>query len=217
MKRSLSAIITLIAAGGLLVTSCGSNATAAAATASTTSAAASAKSSGRGAFRSCLAEHGVELPQRSTTTGGAATPGAAGGADASGGYPAGGFGGGGFTNGQPPPGVDASTWTAAQRACGSLRSTGNRVRSGAGAAAYSAYRSCMADHGVTLPERPNRSTGAASTSTTASTTASTPTPPVTVDRTSPAYIAADQICRPLIAAAGGPSGSSSSTPTTAQQ
>jgi hypothetical protein len=57
--------------------------------------------------------------------------------------------GGGFGFGdQPPAGVDQATWDKAQRACASLRPSGNPQRNRDNGAA-TAYRNCLADHGVT--------------------------------------------------------------------
>ncbi|MBS1838084.1 MAG: hypothetical protein JST64_10360 [Actinobacteria bacterium] len=91
---------------------------------------------------------------------------------------------------------------AARQACASLRPK----RSGQGAfnsQAFQAYRSCMADHGVTLPARPANGTSGSSVPPSSSTA-----PPVTVDRSSPAYQAAAAVCRPLLpqGANGGPAG-----------
>jgi hypothetical protein len=64
-----------------------------------------------------------------------------------GGFPGGGPGGGGFFGSQAPPGVDQSTWDKAQKACAKLRPTGIPQRDNG---ALTAYRNCLADHGVTV-------------------------------------------------------------------
>jgi hypothetical protein len=94
------------------------------------------------AFRDCMASHGVTVPQRPRSGGahGDRTPGSS--------RPGGrGFGGGGFFN-QPPPGVDATKVQSALSACRSKLSTGGGFRNNS---AFQAYRSCLQDHGVTLP------------------------------------------------------------------
>jgi hypothetical protein len=79
------------------------------------------------AFASCLAENGVTLPQRGDD-GGPNGGGTDGGSPPTGTPPAGGTGGSGSSGGAgapaqnggamaAPPGVDATTWAAAQKAC----------------------------------------------------------------------------------------------------
>lgn len=196
MTSSRYLLVVPLAAACLALAGCGSTSTVASAssggTASTTTT--KAASSGRGAYRACLATHGVKLPQRSTAApSGTGTGGA-------------GFvGGGGFGNGQAPAGVDPTVFAKAQSACGGLRPQ----RTAASSQALAAFRSCMADHGVTLPVQRTGTAGSTATST------SGVTPPVTVDRTSPAYVAANQICRPLMGTAGtGPSASGGASPST---
>ena len=71
-------------------------------------------------YRSCLADNGVTMPE----------PPAGGGAPRQGGTPpsgapaaGGGQGSPGGSPGQAPPGVDATTWAAAQKACADLAPT----------------------------------------------------------------------------------------------
>jgi hypothetical protein len=64
---------------------------------------------------------------------------------------------------------------------------------GAGGAAFTAYVSCMKDHGITLPTRP-AATGTSTTTIAGATTSSVPT----VDRTSPKFVAANKICQALL-------------------
>lgn len=80
------------------------------------------------------------------------------------------FPGGGFPGGgflQKPPGVDDATWQKAQTACASLRPSGNPNRP----AADQAYLNCLRDHGVT--------------------------PGPGMNRTDPAVIKAEAICKVL--------------------
>jgi hypothetical protein len=79
------------------------------------------------AYRSCLAENGVTLPEPAAAprSGGGRSPQGAANATPPSGAPAvpggGGPGGpGGGMAGQAPPGVDAATWAAAEKACADL-------------------------------------------------------------------------------------------------
>lgn len=111
-------------------------------------------------YASCLREHGVNLPQFSP---GARPSGVRpSGVRPSGVRPSGlrpsasGRPGGGFGFGtQAPPGVDQSTWDKALQACASLRPSGNPQRSRDNGA-VTAYRNCLADHGVTAPGGPGQ-------------------------------------------------------------
>jgi hypothetical protein len=86
------------------------------------------------AYRDCLSQHGVNLPTARPTGG-------FGGGGGGGGF---GFGGGASAN---------PTMQAAMQACASLRPTGGfgGGRGGFNSSAMAAFRSCMKDHGVTLP------------------------------------------------------------------
>jgi hypothetical protein len=105
----------------------------------------------RGAFQAytnCLSQHGVTVPQASRGPRGSGRP-----SVRPSGFPTArpsdGAGGGnryGFGD-QPPPGVDPSTWANAQQACAALRPSGGPQRDNG---AITAYRNCLADHGVTL-------------------------------------------------------------------
>lgn len=161
-----------------------------------------AKSAATGleAYRTCMARHGVTLPKRPPGS----APGTAG---TSGSNPASHSSEGGGFRGQLPPGVTQQQMSSARQACANLRPRRNG-RSGFNSQAFAAYRSCMSDHGVTLPARPATGAGGASSSSTAPGS----TPPVTIDRTSPQFQAADAICRPLMQSAGGGS-TTTSAPT----
>jgi hypothetical protein len=72
-------------------------------------------------YRSCLEDNGVTMPE--PPSGGAGAP-RQGGTPPSGAPAAGGGQGGpGGTPGQAPPGIDATTWAAAQKACADLAPT----------------------------------------------------------------------------------------------
>ena len=161
----------------------------------------------RQAYRDCLAQNGVNLPQRGTGDGSGGPPGtgdagtfdpsaANGGSGGPGGGAGSGFGGPG--NGTIP-GVDAATMQKAQDACQDLRPTGGfgggageRAGGATGGTAFAAYASCMQDHGVTI-----RGRGASTDTTTGDTT-----PPPSIDRNSAAFKAANTACAGVVADPG---------------
>jgi hypothetical protein len=109
-----------------------------------------APSGGRGgpqafrAYADCLSQHGVTIPLPSRGARPSDRP--------SGVRPSGRGFGGGFFGSEPPPGVDQSTWDAAQKACASLRpSFGPRD---GGGSAFRAYRNCLREHGVMASNGP---------------------------------------------------------------
>jgi hypothetical protein len=114
------------------------------------------------AYLTCLSQNGVTLPQNSFSPGTRRTdrsPGA---------FPSGrpstrpsGGSGRGFGNfgDQPPTGVDPATWAKAQAACASLRPTGGPGGGQGGFgnnSAFTAYRNCLADHGVSASADPRQ-------------------------------------------------------------
>lgn len=119
----VAAVIALAACGS------GTESSAAPSGAPASSADAQPADSQMAAFRTCLENNGVTLPERpSGGAGGAPPDGGTGGTPPSGAPtpPADGQGGsraGGPGSGQAPPGVDATTWAAAQKACASLAPT----------------------------------------------------------------------------------------------
>jgi hypothetical protein len=162
-------------------------------------------SAAREAYRSCLADHGVTLPQRTPGQGG--PPSTAAGATRS--------------------TIDPTVMQAAQTACASLRPAGQGGGFGQGGAgqggaansqfrqAYQAYLSCLADHGVTVP----------STAATTATVPSTPTAGAgapgggrpggfnrpSFDQNDPTFQAANQVCGVLLPARPGTDGSTTTT------
>lgn len=139
------------------------------------------------AYVACLRQHGVNiaLPSGRPTAfpsrfGDSNGPTARPSGDRSrgpGGFGGGRFGAGGFggifgNNGQPPAGVDQSTWNAAQQACASVRPSFGGIPRDNGAMA--AYLNCLRDHGLVASGGPNR--------------------PNTTD---PVRVAAMQACAPL--------------------
>ena len=190
---SRAGIITFGIAGVLFVGACsGSSGHVAAAASASSAAPSSASGNGLQAYRDCLSQHGVTLPARNRNQSNSST--ASGSTDSQSGAPRG--NGGGFGNGQfsLPPGVDQATFNAAQQACANLRPAGGGGARGGAAAA--AYRSCLADHGVTVPS-----------------TSSGGSPP-SIDRNDPNFAAANQACRALLPSRGSSSSSSSTASST---
>jgi hypothetical protein len=72
-------------------------------------------------YRSCLEDNGVTMPE--PPAGGAGAPRQGGTAPSGAPAAGGGQGGPGGSPGQAPPGVDATTWAAAQKACADLAPT----------------------------------------------------------------------------------------------
>jgi hypothetical protein len=119
------------------------------------------------AYADCMSKNGVKLnlpsggafPRRSGQPtarpsgapdgfpGGTMPSGAPGGAMPSGGPGGGVPGGGGFGR---PEGVDDTTWQKAQQACRSVMPSFGAGGGQRNSAAFTAYRNCLSDHGVTL-------------------------------------------------------------------
>jgi hypothetical protein len=158
-------LLTLTACGGGTSSSDSSSATVAA-----TPAAASGAAGGRPdftAYRDCLATNGVTLPdggQGGPAGGGfpsgvpsgfpSGFPSGDPGAFPSGGAPSGAGPGGGFPL---PDGVDQATYDKAQAACASVRPS---FGPGGGRPAFdqtavAAFKSCLSDHAVTVPDGDN--------------------------------------------------------------
>jgi len=148
---------------GALASACGGSAAAPSARSSSPS---GPQNANRQAYRQCLKEHGVNLPPGSGRQQ-TASPGIPG---QDGGFPGG--------PAQAPPGVDQQEFQDAQQACQDKLPAGNG-RNGFGAAA-TAYRSCLADHGVKSPSP-------------------TPSgPPPRIDVSDPAFQAASAACSALL-------------------
>jgi hypothetical protein len=143
------AVAGLVAAAGLLAGCAGST--------KPTGGGAAAPSAGTQAYVDCLRQHGVDIQARPTARPSGVRPS---GVRPSGVRPSGGRGGGfgggfGFGN-QPPPGVDQATWDAAQQACAAVRpSFGPRGGGNGNNSAFTAYRNCLRDHGVTASLGPD--------------------------------------------------------------
>jgi hypothetical protein len=161
VRRQRLATLGGLLAAGLVLAACGggsSHPAGASTTATTTTTVAGGGRGGFGAaltaFRTCMTTHGVTLPQGlgggnrtpPSTTPGETRP--AGGGGGGGGF----FGGGNFADRfkTAPAGVDPTKYAAALKACMSTLPTGV-PGGGANNTAFQAYRSCLADHGVTLP------------------------------------------------------------------
>jgi hypothetical protein len=181
LSRHLSVTIACLLGAVLALGACGGgtkNASAKKASGSaTTSTTAGDRRAAIAAFRSCMADHGITLPDRGAGggQGGPSFP--------QGGPPTSSSGGGrGFR--QAPAGVDQAKYDAARQACQDKLPQGGFGGGGDPAArsARDAYRRCLADHGVQVP----------------TTVTNTPGPRPTINRDDPAFAAADQVCRPLL-------------------
>lgn len=160
---------------GLLLTftACGGGGDDDTATATGDTAASSESSEGDTAYQDCLAEQGVELPDFGGGEGGPPE-----GFDPeSGSIPPGGGGQGGL-----PEGVDQEALQEAMEACADLAPEGGfgGGPGGAGLEALEAYRSCLADNGVEVPESTEGS------------------PPASIDETDPDFAAANEVCAALL-------------------
>jgi len=159
-------LVPLGAAVALAAVACGSSpkATVAGAAGTTTT------TDPRAAYRSCLAQHGVNLPARDPGGNGPrpTDPGATSGPRPS------------ITL---PAGVDQATFDAARQACASLQPAAGG--NGARGQAFQAYASCLQDHGVTVPTTGGATTGGPGGGFRG------------IDRSDPAFQAADQVCAPL--------------------
>jgi hypothetical protein len=162
--------------GSALLVGCGtgSKAHASSGSSSTTSTTAAGRNGAAfQAYRTCLSQHGVNVPD----VGRGQRPQGGSGADPT-----------PRTAPSLPAGVTQQQFQAAQQACASLRPTGGFGGANGGgvrnSAAFRAYLSCLADHGVPV-------------STTTSTTA-----PVRqgqlFDRNDPHFAAANQVCMALL-------------------
>jgi hypothetical protein len=203
-NRRLVTLACLVAAG-LALTACGggSSHSAGATTGPTTTTTTAGGPGGAGgfgaaltAFRDCMSSQGVKLavptrPANGNGTPRSTTPGETRPARGTGGGRGfGGFGGGNFANrfNTPPAGVDPTKYKAALAACKSKLPTAgaNPVNN----SAFTAYRSCLSDHGVKLPA--NGGAG-------------------NIDRNSPAVKAALKTCQPLLPAGGFRRGATTTT------
>jgi hypothetical protein len=157
LRSARLAPLGVLLAAGLVLAACGGGSSHSAganpvATTTTTVAGGRGGFAALTAFRSCMSSHGVTLPTRVRTgpPGGgppSTTPGETRPSGSGGGF---GFGGGNLADrfATPPKGVDPTKYAAALAACKSTLPTGG---TGANNSAFQAYRSCLQDHGVTLP------------------------------------------------------------------
>jgi hypothetical protein len=176
----------------LVSAACGGGSKAASQT-TTTTAASGSRGAALTAFRQCMASHGITLAQRprTTSTTNGSEPAAS---DNGGGGFGGGFGGAGagarFS--QPPAGVDPTKYQAALQACQSL--IPNPRSNAQTQSAFVAYVTCLKSHGVQTGD-PSQGFQALNG----------------VDRTTAAFQAANQVCRPLLPSRGPGSPTSTTT------
>lgn len=141
-------VLALSACGGSSTPGGTSSAAVPAASASATAGAGAGGAADFTAYRSCLADNGVTLPDM-----GARPSGAPSGMPS--GMPSGAPGGSGGLPGGLPDGVDQATFDAATAACADLAPQGGPGADGGpqiDATALAAYKSCLADHQVTVPD-----------------------------------------------------------------
>lgn len=131
------------------------------------------------AYRDCLSQHGVTLPDRGQGRNGTTPPDSASGATP----PADSAPPGSFPGG--PNGTQDPATQAAFDACASLRPQGGNGfgngNGGVNSQAMQAYFSCLKDNGVDVPD-----------------TTATSGPPASIDRSSPAFAAANAKCSVLL-------------------
>lgn len=178
-----------VLAAVLALAGCGGSSHSASASPTTTTPTTAATGAGRfAALRTCLQQHGINVPQRTprSTTPGETFPrrGNGGGGLGFGG------GGGGFLN--PPAGVSQTDFQNALKACGAGNFAG-----GLNSSALAAYRSCLSDNGVKLPAQGTNTTT-----------------PTTINRSDPKVAAAMKKCAPLLPAGFGRGRNGSTTTTT---
>jgi len=176
--------------GAVALTACGGSAADTAAASSS----AEAPDAADDAFADCMRENGVDIPEGQFQAGAGVPPGRA--PDAT-------------MLTEPPSdvtGIDGDAFEAAREACEDLLPEGAVMFGGPGGAggagidesALRAYRSCMTDHGVELPEAgPAGTDGAAP-------------PAISVDRDDPEFAEAQETCAALL-----PEVTESAPPTTA--
>ncbi len=194
--------VPLAALSIVLLAACGGGGSTAAASspddsANTTSASADGAPADMQKFLDCMKEQGVELPDGGRFqqgAGGEAPPGTF---QLGQGQPGQGQPGQGQQgqagNGSPPASFDSSKLQAAQEACGDLLPEGANFGGpggfgganggGVDTSAFDAYRSCMSDHGVTIPERQDNQPAQ---------------PPASIDRNSDSFKAANDVCASLL-------------------
>jgi hypothetical protein len=211
-SQRLMALVPLVLTVGLVVGACGGGGT----KSSSVAASPTTTTPGRGfnrtalqPFLTCLKQHGVNIPTppSTTTPPSTSTPPSTVAGDNGGGGRRFGGGGGGF--GALGGIVGNSADAAAVQACQSQLPPGVLQQIQQGQTALQAYRSCMQDHGVTVPANgffrgggPGGPGGANA-------------PGGTTPTTTAAYAAADAICRPLLPQRG-PRGGGSTTTIAAQ-
>ena len=154
------------------------------------------------AYVACLKQHGVDLPANGRLFGNRNGQGGQGGQGEGAGSPPSSFQlgsppqtrvqtqtGNSGTPSSPPPSIDRAKLQAARDACAALLPEGATFGGG-----FNAYRSCMSDHGVTISGGQNgggqngggQNGGA----------------PVSIDRNSDSFKAANAVCAPLLPQGG---------------
>lgn len=160
----------MAAAAALFLAACGGGGGS-----SATATSASASGGDANAFRNCLKEHGVDVPDNLGQRG----PGQ--GQPPAGGQPPTGAQGGGQPFGNDPKSQEAFNACRDKAPAGGFGGARNSQ-------AFQAYTSCLRDHGVDVPDPSTRT----------STSTGQSTPPPTFDRNDPDFAAANQACQALL-------------------
>jgi hypothetical protein len=162
------------------------------------------------AYVACLKQHGVDLPANGRVFGNRNGQGGQGVSSPPGSFQLGGppqtqvqtQTGNSGTPASPPPSIDRAKPQAARDACADLLPEGATFgggfagrAGGADATAFNAYRSCMSDHGVTIGGGQNGSGGENGSGQTGGA-------PVSIDRNSDTFKAANAVCAPLLPQGG---------------
>jgi hypothetical protein len=188
MQARLLPFVVLAVGASLVGAGCGGGSASPSASASSTSttSGASTANARQSDLRACLKKHGIDLPAGFGGGNGGPPSDPSGASGASGGTP-GSFPGGG-TPGSLPAGADQQKIQKAFQACGGSRN-GFPGGGGANAKAFTAYLSCLSDHGVTVPT---------------STSGAQPGGPGALNavRNDPKFAAANKTCQALLPSAG---------------
>jgi hypothetical protein len=191
MQRRCSPFLLLAVGASLILAGCGGGSAASSTTSASTSTTGASTANGSQAdLRACLKKEGIDLPAGFGGGGQGGPPsGASGASGTPGSFPPGG------TRGSLPGGVDQDKFRQAIQKCGGNR---NGFPGGRGnAQAFTAYLSCLSDHGVTVPT---------STSTSTSTSGSVGRPggpgALNAVRNDPKFAAANKTCQALLPTAG---------------
>jgi hypothetical protein len=183
MHARLVPFLVLAVGASLVGAGCGGGSAATSASSTSTTGGASTANASQAALRTCLKKHGITLPAGFGAGRGRPPSGASGPSGAPpGSFPAGG------TRRSLPAGADQQKIQKAFQACGGSRN-GFPGRGGANPQAFTAYLSCLSDHGVTVPTSTSGAPAAGAGA-------------LNAVRTDPKFAAANKTCQTLLPTAG---------------